>query len=355
MAGIYIGSTDAFAGKNLIAIGLGLTLQKHGHNVGYFKPVGERPKVVEESTGDEDAIILQEVLGSNAAPSTLTPVIVPRNLRAAALASCGTAMEKVEAAYKALSQNHDTMLVGGLGSMAHTGKHCYVDGLSIVQSLGLRTILVDRYHNGQNFDAVLSLHEQLGNTLAGVIFNDVPEHFMRDAEEILIPFLQEQGVQVLGIIPRHPALNAIKASELAWQLEGKIISGNSQSQRSIEDFLIGTMQVENFMTYFRQHRNAAVIVGGDRTDLQLVALEGGCNSLILTGNITPSELIHSRSEALGIPVIQVTDDTYTIAKRMESILGSQKLRELNKIKLAATLFTNALDYKSLMHSLELSS
>lgn len=245
------------------------------------------------------------------------------------------------------------MLVGGLGDMTTTGKHCYVDGMSIVRELGLKTVLVDRYHNGQNFDAVLSIREQLGNTLAGVIFNDVPEHFLRDADEILVPYLREQGVEVLGIIPRQPALNAIKASELSWQLGGKIVSGNNQSQRSIEDFLIGTMQVENFMTYFKQHLNAAVIVGGDRTDLQLVALEGGCPSLILTGNITPSELIRTRSEALGVPVIQVTEDTYTVAKRMEEILGSQKLRELSKIRSAAEAFNSSLDFKALAQTLGL--
>ena len=51
----------------------------------------------------------------------------------------------------------------------------------------------------------------------------------------------------------------------------------------VENFLIGTMQVENFLTHFKKHRNSAVIVGGDRSDVQLVALEGDCPCLILTG------------------------------------------------------------------------
>lgn len=34
MVGLYIGSTAQFAGKNLVAIALGLNLQQEGRNVG---------------------------------------------------------------------------------------------------------------------------------------------------------------------------------------------------------------------------------------------------------------------------------------------------------------------------------
>ncbi|MFV0349201.1 MAG: phosphotransacetylase family protein [Halodesulfovibrio sp.] len=343
MTGIYIGSTNAFAGKNITALALGLALQKQGLRVGYMKPVGALPVTVDEVVGDEDAMLLNEVLGLDAAPDDLTPVIIPRNLRATRLIKTGNCMDSIRTAYEKLSRDKDVMLVCGSGAFLHRGKHRGVDGPAIVRELGLKTILVDRFDNTLHYDAVLSIRELLGDSLLGVLFNDVPEVFMRDAEEILVPYLAEQSIKVLGIIPRDPLLNAIKASELAWRLEGKIISGNAQSQRIIEDFLIGTMQVENFMTHFRRQRNSATIVGGDRTDLQLVALEGECPCLILTGNITPNELVRARSEQKGVPVIQVKDDTYTVAKNMETILASQKLRELVKIERAAALVNNVID------------
>ena len=81
----------------------------------------------------------------------------------------------------------------------------------------------------------------------------------------------------------------------------------------VENFLIGTMQVENFMTHFRKHKNSAVIVGGDRSDVQLVALEGNCPCLVLTGNLYPNDIILTRSEVLSIPIVVVRDDTFTVA------------------------------------------
>ncbi len=148
---------------------------------------------------------------------------------------------------------------------------------------------------------------------------------------------------VLGIVPNDPLLNAIKVSELAHRLGGRMVSGTARASRIVDGFLIGTMQVENFMAHFRRHANCATIVGGDRTDLQLVALEGQCPCLVLTGNIPPDEIIRARSEALGVPVVVVREDTYTVARKMEEILNSQKLRELVKIRRGADLVAHALD------------
>jgi BioD-like phosphotransacetylase family protein len=110
---------------------------------------------------------------------------------------------------------------------------------------------------------------------------------------------------------------------------------------------IGTMQVENFMTHFRKNKNSAIIVGGDRSDVQLVALEGDCPCLVLTGNLYPNDIILTRSEVLEIPIIMVREDTYTVAKRMETILSRHKLRDVIKIRQGAQLVSSSIDFEYL--------
>ncbi|ABB40037.1 DRTGG domain protein [Oleidesulfovibrio alaskensis G20] len=347
MKGLYIGSTGPWAGKNLAAMAVGLWLQREGLRVGYMKPLGARPKTVDEIVGDEDAFFVQEVLGLEDDPALVTPVITPANLRTCSLADRKNEMERVREAYETLSRGRDIMLVGGCGEFLHSGRHAGISGPALVRRLGLKALVVDRYDGALHYDALLGYREVLGDALAGVLFNDVPEDYLRDAEEMLVPYLSEHGIPALGIVPRDRLLNAIKAVELAWRLGGRIVSGNRESGRIVEDFLIGTMQVDNFMSHFKQHANSATIVGGDRTDLQLVALEGQCPCLILTGNITPDEIIRTRSEARGVPVIVVREDTYTVARKMEEILNSQKLRELVKIRRAAQMVDNTMDYPAL--------
>lgn len=41
----------------------------------------------------------------------------------------------------------------------------------------------------------------------------------------------------------------------------------------VEHLMIGAMDVDSALTYFRRKPNKAVITGGDRPDIQLAALE----------------------------------------------------------------------------------
>ncbi len=171
---------------------------------------------------------------------------------------------------------------------------------------------------------------------------------MRDARSVLVPYLTSLGLPVRGIVPREPGLWAMQVADLALGLSGCIVAGNAQASRLVEGFLIGTMQVENFMPFLRRHPGCAVIAGGDRADLQLAALLEGCPCLILTGNITPGELLRSKAESQGVPVICVREDTYTVAQSMAHILEGKKLRELSQIRLALDLVGAALDLEALL-------
>ena len=111
------------------------------------------------------------------------------------------------------------------------------------------------------------------------------------------------------------------------------------------------MQVENFMTYFRRNPNSAVIVGGDRADVQLVAIEGNCPCLVLTGNLYPNDIILSRADTLNVPIVMVRQDTYTVAKKMEALLSRHKMRDVMKIRQGAQLISSNLDFAAIREGL----
>ncbi len=351
MVGIYVGSTSSYSGKNLITMALGLKLAAQGHSVGYMKPVGAMPRLDGAGPGDEDAFFVQGVLGLEQDPSLVTPVLVTRDFRVKAFTGGhGDLMTPIKDAYATLSKGKDVMLVAGSGTFLGSGTYCGVDGALVAKELGCKVVLVDRYKNELRYDYILRVKATMGDALAGVIFNDVPEHYMEEANELLIPFLEKRGVPVLGVVPSDPVLGAIKVADLAGRLSGKIISAHNKADRVVEDFLIGTMQVENFMTHFRRHKNSAIIVGGDRSDVQLVALEGSCPCLILTGNLYPNDIILTRSEVLETPIIIVREDTYTVAKKMENILSSHKLRDTLKVTHGVQLVGGSLDMARLLEN-----
>lgn len=350
MTGIFIGSTTPRAGKSLLTFSLGVLLQRAGSSVGYMKPLGRILQKVEELPGDADALVVQEILGQKIQADILTPIMQPGNLHALALygdTADADSLDTIERSYRIIAKDKDVMLVCGTGSFPATGHFCGADGLSITKRLGLKTLFIERFDGRINYDALLHMKRVLKNDMLGVILNDVPARELRDAEKLLVPYLSSKGVRVHGIIPREPSLTAIRVADLAHSLSGCIMAGNANAARMIDGFLIGTMQVDNFMVYLRQNAGKAVIVGGDRADLQFAALQSQSPCIILTSNIPPTELVRNKAEEMNIPLITVREDAYTVARIMAHIFRTKKLRDLNQIRQGISLVESSISMKSL--------
>ena len=99
----------------------------------------------------------------------------------------------------------------------------------------------------------------------------------------------------------------------------------------VESIQIGAMAVNSAIKYFREGRNTAIVTGGDRTDIQLAALETAAHCLILTGRLYPSPLVVRRAEDMEIPILSVDYDTLTTVSVIERTLGQVRLHEPAKV------------------------
>ncbi len=348
--GIYVASTTEFSGKNVVAIGLGLRFQREGLRVGYMKPVGIS-RVTDEgdsaAAGDADGMFAHRVLGLDEDPALVTPVFLDRSTLTSALTPPpADGLAAISSAYAALAKDKDLMIVSGTRGI-HFGRTCGLDAASIAKVLSIRLLVIDRLQQDLNYDLLLILKDQLGDQLAGVLLNDIPANLHNDVETLYKPFLERNDLQVLGVIPRDPLMGGIKIGDLAQRLGGKVISAHAKIGKVVENFLIGTMHVDNFMTYFRKSKNAVIIMGGDRSDLQLVSMEGHCPCMILTGNLYPNDIILTRSEVQNIPIILVPEDTYSVAKKVEGILARQKLRDPLKTRQGAQLVSASVNFEAI--------
>jgi BioD-like phosphotransacetylase family protein len=138
-------------------------------------------------------------------------------------------------------------------------------------------------------------------------------------------------VDIIGILPHDPLVGSITVEELNEMLGGKVLCCHDRLGNLIEHFLIGAMQVDRATEYFKRTKNNAVIVGGDRADIQLSAIESGTECLVLTGELYPSETIIARAEQKKIPIIVVREDTYSVAKKLEKLSVRLRLRDKAKV------------------------
>jgi BioD-like phosphotransacetylase family protein len=97
----------------------------------------------------------------------------------------------------------------------------------------------------------------------------------------------------------------------------------------------------------------AVVTGGDRTDLQLAALEASIHCLILTGNTAPQPLILARAEDLEIPILAVNLDTLTTVEIVARAFGKVRLHETIKLDCIQELIKQHFDLDQLISKLGL--
>lgn len=100
----------------------------------------------------------------------------------------------------------------------------------------------------------------------------------------------------------------------------------------VETTVIGAMNAQAALKYLRQVKKAAVITGGDRSDLALAALnEGDVSALILTGFIQPDFKVITAANEKGIPIILSSSDTFTTVRNLERLKPGIQEDEMEKV------------------------
>lgn len=351
MISLYIGSTSGYTGKTLVTMGLGHKFRKDGLRTGYMKPVGILPIKVDDTLTDHDAWRIYRALELKDALEDICPVVLTQQLEVKSYQKdVKGLLSKIVRAHKQLSQDKDIMLVGGYGSI-YTGSYLGVQGLDVIKRLNAKVLIVVKYEGEYVVDYILQSKKDLKDRFLGVILNKITAEHNQSAADYAVPFLNRKNVDILGIIPHDPVVGAITVEELNEMLGGKVLCGHDSLGNLVEHFLIGAMQVDKAIEYFQKTRNNAVIVGGDRADIQLAAIESGSRCLILTGDLYPSEIILSRAEQKNVPILVVREDTYSIAKKLEKLSVRLRLRDKAKVEKGMNLVIENVSFSLLYKKL----
>jgi uncharacterized protein len=348
MNSIYVASSGPFAGKSLLSLLLCSRLKDERKNVGYFKPVGLLPVKIGETIVDEDALFIVKHLNLDEKPEFISPVMRTSSFVDEILKGKGGDFSGVVTnAFSEVSKGKDVMVVGGSGFLT-TGCSFELSGIEVSKMLNMKVLLIIRYSEDITLvDESLIAQHLLQNNLGGIVINKVPEGIIEHLSQSVVPHIEKRGIRVFGIIPQDRILASVSVRELVGHLGGTVLCCEDKLDELVEQFSIGAMNVESALRYFRQVPNKAVITGGDRSDIQLAALETSTKCIILTGSLHPNSLILTKAQERGIPIIIVADDTLATVEKVESTLSRIRVREGKKIKEARDIFERSIDFKKL--------
>lgn len=352
MISIFIASVTPFSGKNLICLGLGLKFKRDGYRVGYFKPVGISPVLVDGIVTDEDAVFLSKSLEVDEQPQSICPVVLTEDL--ITRMTQGEELnirQKTMTAFNQAATGKDVIISRGLGRLS-SGTCLLFSELDFIKASNAKVIFVDKLQPGvDTLDGFFYASRMLGEQLLGVVFNIVPPAKINHVRETLVPFLKKNGITTLGVVQKDPILGAVPIREIVTALNGTVLCCNDKLDELVEHFMIGAMNMESALRYFRKINNKAVITGGDRSDIQLAALETSTKCLILTGELYPDASILGRAQESGVPVMVVRSDTAAAVEICEGLVGYVSLHSKSKVQRAAEIVERELDFKTIYERL----
>lgn len=350
---LLIGSVEPYSGKSGTIVGLTHLLKERNIGFSYGKPIGTCMSQEKDETEEEDIKFMSQVLGLS--DSQVRPPLVylkPETLEKR-LAGIDTKDYTQELPTYINNQSGDLLILEGAGTLWE-GVSFNLSVTEISKHFQIPVLLVTRYSSPLIVDSLIGAKRDLGGNLLGVVINDVPPGELEDIHNLLKPYLGSQGIEVLGMLPSSKLLRSVSVREIVNQLGATVLCRSDRLDWLVESLAIGAMNVNAALEYFRKGENMAVVTGGDRSDLQLAALETSTSCLILTGNISPDPRILSRAEDLEVPMLSVNLDTLTTVEIVDRAFGKVRLQEQIKVECIQRMMNECFAIDRLIEKLNLS-
>ncbi|AFY42117.1 phosphotransacetylase family protein [Nostoc sp. PCC 7107] len=351
---LLIGSTETYSGKSATVLGLSYQLQQKGLDIAYGKPLGTCLRTSGGTIVEEDVQFIASSL--NLAANRIAPTMLALDEVSVQKRLSGednnNYRQLLVQQYLQVARG-DLVLLEGPGNL--TEGHLFdLSTLQVAEELDAAVLLVTRYNSLLSLDALLAARERVGDRLVGVVLNDIPAKELEIVKNLVSPFLEQQGIAVLGTLPKNDLLRSVSVGELVNQLKAEVLCRSDRLDLMVESLAIGAMNVNAAVKYFRKRRNMAVVTGGDRVEIQQAALETSTQCLILTGQLPPPQFILSRAEELEIPILSVDLDTLTTVEIVDRTFGQVRVHEPIKVQCIRQLMNEHFDIERLLLKLGLS-
>ena len=344
MSALYVTSLGAGAGKTAVCAGVGRHLQGDGKRVGFLKPIISDIKSPMMAAVDTDAEFIKHVLALVEPMDSLCPVI----------GSGGKPADGIKQAYANVSSGKDVVIVEGVWQQRPEGKPAKAS-YEVVAAMDARVIIVEPYAEELSTAGFIDNYKAFGEYLLGVVVNKVPRSRVKPLFSQLSVQSAKAGINILGVLPEDRALLSLTAGELAESIQGEMLNSAEKSSELVENFMLGAMTVDSGLDYFGRKASKAVVVRGERPDMQLAALETSTRCLVLSGGVSPIHTVLRKAEDKGIPIILTKGDIISTVNNIELAIGKTKFNQEEKLTRLAEIMEQQFNFQSVYKGLGLTS
>ena len=330
MAVLYVTSSEGAVGKTALCAGIGKHLLDNGRKVGFLKPT------LPDKATDGDAAFMKHILALEEPIDSIYPVITDQD----------DMESSIKQACDRVSPGKDVIIVEGMGEQG-TGESLQ----KVVEILEAKVIIVEAYP--RELAKAIDSYKNFGECLLGIVLNKVPVSQLKRVQDELSAQLGEAGIDILGVLPEDRILFTLTVGDLAEHLQGKILNSAEKSAELVENIMLGAMTVDPGPEYFGRRSNKAVVVRGERPDMQMAALETSTRCLVLSGDVAPIPAVLHRAEDKKVPIILTKEDVVSTVTIIEEALGKVRFNQEKKLTGLTEIMGRHFDFQAVYQGLGL--
>ena len=316
---LYVVSDTGRAGKTSFCASLASVLMDMGRKVTVSKAIFSEQD-------EEDVDNYSSVLGSNFSKLSVRSFNVP----------------DVGEEIKSVAEDVDTLLVEASNTLSRD------EHIDLVKNIGAKVIHVTKYD-----EAIGSIpfSTAFGQDLIGTVINFLTRYKGTEAHEVVIPSLKKSGINVLGWIPENRTLLSLTVRQICENLEGKFFGGEEYGEDLVENFMVGGFGMDPGQYIFSRQDKKAVVVRGDRPDVQMSALDTDMECFIMTGGIEPIEYVKYEANEEEVSIIIVNSDTLETMDKIGTLQEHSEFDHKDKLARFKNLISSNIDIEGLKSAL----
>ncbi len=335
MVVLYVASDQEGAGKTALCSALAQSLEQRGNAVAVFKPLAAAGL---GGAQDPDADAYVKLLDR---PVEGWP------LDSSEKGLTSELLSEVESQFGRLAGGADVVLVEGSCALSSD------ETKTLVGALDASVVVVVRYDRELSTSRLKPWRASLGDRLAGFVVNGVTRYAGAEANATVLQAVESEGLPLLGMTPEDRRLLGVSVGTIKAHLDGRLISDDCDDDSLVEHFMTLGLTMDPGELYFGLRENKAVIVRGDRPDIQMSALATPTACMVCTKGIEPIEYVQYEAKQEEVPLIIVQSDTIATMDALNDLMSRTRFDHPLKLFRFVELLERHVDLPALFQRLGL--
>ena len=336
MTVLYVASDEEGAGKTAFCAALALRLHQAGKKVVALKPVA-RAGIT--SQDDPDPNVYRVLLPELGLPTAVNPLDAP--VEAAGGVLDASALAHIKATVDHALEEVDVVVVEGSCGLSEEASG------QVTEALDSNVVVIGRYSRELTDSGLSRWRDLCDGRLVGFVINGLTRYLESDFRGRLLPLMGSEGLVNLGVVREDRRMLGVTVRQLADHLGGRFVVSEGSTDALVEHLMIGGMGLDPGNLYFGLREDKAVIVRGDRPDIQMAALGTPTACMVLTEGKEPIEYVSYEAAQEQVPVIVVPTNTLDTMDALATLMERALVDHPLKVGRFAELLGEHVDLQSI--------